>query len=213
MQIYLYFKRFFDIILSLILGLVAIPILLIAAIAIKIDSEGSVFFVQERIGKDNKKIKVYKLRTMLTEREQNGQKLTNEQRITKVGSFLRRTSIDELPQILNILKGDMSFIGPRPLPVRYLRYYTEEELKRHSVLPGITGLAQVNGRNKLSWEEKFKYDLYYVENVSFVLDVKVFFATIWKVFTRADITTSAPEDALDVYRTKKKGATYPHISG
>lgn len=204
MQIYLYFKRFFDIILSVILSIVAIPVVVVSAIAIKFESEGSAFFIQERIGKNNKKIEVYKLRTMIIDRERNGQKLTDDQRITKVGTFLRKTSIDELPQILNILKGEMSFIGPRPLPVRYLNYYTEEELKRHEVLPGITGLAQVNGRNNLSWEEKFKYDLYYVENISFALDVKIFFITFLKVFKRSDVKISEPEEAFDVCRAKKE---------
>ncbi len=162
--------------------------MLLAAIAIKIeDPKGPVLFKQRRPGKDAKIFTVYKFRTMRVETEKDGRPLSDMERITKVGAFLRKTSIDELPQLFNIIRGEMSFIGPRPLPTIYLPYYTAEEMHRHDVRPGISGWAQINGRNYLSWEKKFAYDLYYVNNLSFWLDLKIFFITIGKVFSRAGV--------------------------
>lgn len=145
------------------------------------------FFFQERPGKNGKIFKICKFKSMTDERDSNGELLPNEQRITKVGKFIRKTSIDELPQLWNVLKGDMSLIGPRPLPVRYLELYNERQAHRHDVRPGISGWAQVNGRNNISWGQKFEYDVYYVENISFLFDMKIILKTIQKVFTSADI--------------------------
>lgn len=145
------------------------------------------FFHQERPGKDGKIFRLVKFKSMTDERDASGQLLPNEQRITRAGRFIRNTSIDELPQLWNVLIGEMSLIGPRPLPIRYLELYNERQAHRHDVRPGITGLAQVNGRNNISWGQKFEYDVSYVENLSFSLDVKILFKTIIKVFKGADI--------------------------
>lgn len=145
------------------------------------------FFLQERPGKNGKIFKICKFKSMTDERDANGELLPNEQRITKVGRFIRKTSIDELPQLWNVLKGDMSLIGPRPLPVRYLQLYNERQAHRHDVRPGISGWAQVNGRNNITWGQKFEFDVYYVENVSFLFDCKIILKTIQKVFAGADI--------------------------
>ncbi len=183
-----YIKRILDFILAVVLLIVLWPIMLLAAIAIKIeDPKGPVLFKQERVGKMNKSFKVYKFRSMIVEQEKNGIKLDDAERMLKVGNILRKSSVDELPQLFNIIRGEMSFIGPRPLPVIYLPYYTEEEIHRHDITPGISGWAQVNGRNYLSWEERFKYDLEYVNNISFLFDVKIFFMTIKKVFIKSDV--------------------------
>jgi len=183
-----YIKRILDFIFAVVLLVLLSPIMLLAAIAIKIeDPKGPVLFKQKRAGKDAKIFTVYKFRTMRVETEKDGRPLSDMERITKVGAFLRKTSIDELPQLFNIIRGEMSFIGPRPLPTIYLPYYTAEEMHRHDVRPGISGWAQINGRNYLSWEKKFAYDLYYVNNLSFWLDLKIFFITIGKVFSRAGV--------------------------
>ncbi|MBN2770559.1 MAG: sugar transferase [Spirochaetes bacterium] len=187
-RIYLILKRIFDIFFSLILLVFSSPFILISAILIKIeDPAGPVFFRQDRGGKNNTTFSVAKFRTMITERERNGQKLKDSERMLRIGKILRKLSLDELPQILNILKGEMSFIGPRPLSAKFLPYYTENELRRHDVTPGISGWAQINGRNYLSWEEKFKLDIYYVENISLSLDAKIFFLTIKKVFVNPEV--------------------------
>lgn len=145
------------------------------------------FFFQDRPGKDEKIFKVIKFKSMTDERDSEGNLLPDAQRLTKVGRFVRATSIDELPQIINVLKGDMALIGPRPLLVEYLPYYTERERKRHSVRPGITGYTQTHGRNNLTWDERLEMDVYYVENLSFVMDLKVFFRTIYNVLARKDV--------------------------
>ena len=145
------------------------------------------FFFQERPGKNGKIFKICKFKSMTDERDENGELLPNEQRITRVGKFIRKTSIDELPQLWNVLKGEMSLIGPRPLPIRYLELYNERQAHRHDVRPGISGWAQVNGRNNISWNQKFEYDIFYVENVSFIFDVKIAARTIQKVFASVDI--------------------------
>ena len=145
------------------------------------------FFLQERPGKNGKIFKICKFKSMTDERDSDGNLLPNEKRLTKVGRFIRNTSIDELPQLWNVLKGEMSLIGPRPLPVRYLELYNERQAHRHDLRPGITGWAQVKGRNNISWGQKFEYDVYYVENISFLFDVKILLKTIKKVFAGADI--------------------------
>lgn len=191
MKPYLKVKRILDFIFSLILLILTLPIMIISAIAIKIeDPKGPILFKQERPGKNAKIFTVYKFRTMRVETGLKGRPLSDLERITKVGSFLRKTSIDELPQLFNILRGEMSFIGPRPLLVQYLEHYTPEQMRRHEVTPGISGWAQVNGRNAISWEEKFKYDVWYVDHISFKLDLKIFLLTIYNVLKSKDINNS-----------------------
>lgn len=182
-----FFKRFFDVVLSGCALIVLFPVLLLVAILVRIKLGSPVIFCQERPGKDEKIFKMYKFRSMTDERDENGELLPDEVRLTKFGRLLRSTSLDELPELWNILKGDMSIVGPRPLTTDYLPYYTEEERHRHDVTPGLTGLAQVNGRNALSWEQKFTYDLEYIRNISLLFDLKIIFLTVKKVFARADI--------------------------
>jgi lipopolysaccharide/colanic/teichoic acid biosynthesis glycosyltransferase len=185
-----YFKRPMDFILSLFVIIILSPVFLIIALLVKINLGSPVVFKQKRPGLNEKIFTLYKFRTMTDERDENGELLPNHIRLTKFGKFLRSTSLDELPELFNILKGDMSFIGPRPLLVEYLPLYNEHQKKRHNVRPGLSGLAQVNGRNELTWEEKFDYDVKYVENVSFLLDIKLIFKTIFKVFKREGINKS-----------------------
>ncbi len=188
-----------DVFFSL-LGLILLaPVFLAIAIAVRLDSKGPVLFIQPRVGKDRIIFRLYKFRTMITETMKDGRQLDDEERLTRVGRFLRWLSLDELPQLINVLNGTMSFIGPRPLLVKYLPYYTEEENKRHSVLPGISGWAQVNGRNAISWEDKFRYDLEYVNRISFAFDVKIALMTVLKVIQRADIYLNRLMD-LDLER-------------
>lgn len=160
----------------------------IVAILVRVKLGSPVLFTQDRPGKDEKTFKLYKFRTMTDKRDENGELLPDEVRLTKFGKILRATSLDELPEAFNIIKGDMSVIGPRPLLVKYLPYYTTEERKRHSVRPGLTGLAQVRGRNLLSWDERFAIDCEYVEKITFSRDVKILFDTVKKVLSRSDIT-------------------------
>lgn len=203
MRPYLAIKRILDFVFALILLIVLSPIMLLAAIAIKLDSSGPVLFKQKRPGKDAKIFTIYKFRTMKVETEKNGKPLSDSERMTRVGAFLRKTSIDELPQLINILKGEMSFIGPRPLLVEYLPYYTKEEYKRHNVMPGITGWAQINGRNAISWEKKFELDLEYVRKISFIFDMKIIILTIIKIIRKSDIITYGTEnspEALNIER-------------
>lgn len=181
------FKRFFDFILSLISIIILSPMFLVLAVLVKIKLGSPVIFKQKRPGLNEKIFTLYKFRTMTDEKDEFGNLLPDKERLTKFGKFLRSTSLDELPELINILKGDMSFIGPRPLLVQYLPLYNEQQRKRHEVRPGLSGLAQVNGRNKINWEEKFKYDVEYVNNISFLLDLKIFFLTIKKVIIREGI--------------------------
>jgi len=183
-------KKILDVCFALILIVVTSPIMLLASIAIKLESRGPVLFKQQRPGKNCRIFSVYKFRTMRVETEKEGRPLSDMERLTKVGSFLRKTSIDELPQLINILRGEMSFIGPRPLLVQYLEHYTPEQMRRHEVTPGISGWAQVNGRNAISWEEKFRLDVWYVDHMSFMLDMKIFFMTIWNVLRKKGINHS-----------------------
>ena len=182
-----YIKRPLDFILSLFAIMVLSPIfsflIIIGAIAMK----GNPFFTQLRPGKNEKIFRLIKFRTMTCKRDKNGNLLPDDQRLTKYGKFLRSTSLDELPELFNILKGDMAVIGPRPLLPEYLPYYTKEESVRHSIRPGLTGLAQVNGRNAIDWDTKLAYDVQYVSNITFIKDVKIIFLTIYKVFKRDDI--------------------------
>lgn len=188
---YKYFKRIMDFVASLTSLIILSPLMALSAVLVKISDGGSVLFKQRRPGKDGKIFTVYKFRTMSEKTEdENGRELSDVERMTKIGSFLRKTSLDELPQLFNVLKGDMSFIGPRPLLCEYLELYTPYQMRRHEVLPGISGLAQVNGRNAITWEEKFDYDVYYVDHMSFWLDLKIIFKTIKNTLKRADINCS-----------------------
>lgn len=192
-----FFKRFFDVLLSFCALIVLSPVLLIVAILVRLKLGSPVIFHQERPGKDEKIFRLYKFRSMTDERNENGELLPDEVRLTKFGRLLRSTSLDELPELWNILKGDMSIVGPRPLLVEYLPYYTEEERHRHDVRPGLTGLAQVNGRNFLTWEERFAYDMAYARSVSLLGDVKIIFQTVIKVFRRVDIADTTGAEYLE----------------
>ena len=182
-------KRVFDFIISLVALICVSPFLLIFIVLIHFANKGAgVFFYQERPGKDGKIFKVIKFKSMTDERDENGELLSNDQRVTKIGMFIRKFSIDELPQLFNILKGDMALIGPRPLLKRYLELYTSEQARRHEVRPGMTGWAQVHGRNNISWTEKFKLDVWYVDHCSLWVDIKVVFMTIKNVFAGKDVS-------------------------
>ena len=186
----LFIKRSFDIIASLGGLIVLSPIMIICAILIRINLGSPIIFKQKRIGKDNKEFEMIKFRSMTNKRDDNGELLPNELRLTKFGKVIRSLSIDELPELINILKGEMSLIGPRPLPTRYLPLYNKKQIKRHNVLPGLTGLAQVKGRNSLTWSERFNLDVWDVENWSIFLDIKIFFLTFYKVLKRDGINQS-----------------------
>ena len=186
-----FFKRFFDFWISLVALLCLSPLLLIVTVWLHFANKGAgAFFTQERPGKDAKIFKVIKFKSMTDERDAEGNLLPNEQRLTKVGKFVRSTSIDELPQLINVLKGDMALIGPRPLLPRYLELYSPEQARRHEVRPGITGWAQVNGRNAISWTRKFELDVGYVDHCSLLLDMKIIIKTILNVIQRKDISIS-----------------------
>lgn len=182
-----YIKRILDLILSLMALIVLIPLMIIIGILVRINLGSPIIFKQKRPGKNEKIFTLYKFRTMTDKRDIDGNLLPDEYRLTKFGKFLRSTSLDELPELINIIKGDMAIVGPRPLLVEYLPYYTEEEKHRHDVRPGLTGLAQVNGRNAISWEEKLKYDTEYIKKISFYSDLKIIFKTIKKTIKREDI--------------------------
>lgn len=183
-----FFKRLLDFCISLISIICLSPLLLVVIIWLHFANKGAgVFFTQERPGYKGKIFKILKFKSMTDERDPEGNLLPNEQRVTKVGRFIRKTSLDELPQLFNVLKGDMALIGPRPLPVRYLELYSPEQARRHEVRPGISGWAQCHGRNNISWTEKFKLDVWYVDHVSLWVDIKVIYITIMKVLKRSDI--------------------------
>jgi len=186
----LYVKRFLDFWMSLIVLIIVSPILLVVTIWLHFANKGAgAFFFQKRPGKNSKIFKVIKFKTMTDERDADGNLLPDEVRLTKVGRFVRSTSIDELPQLINVLKGDMSLIGPRPLLVQYLPLYSKEQMRRHEVRPGISGWAQCHGRNQISWTEKFKLDVWYVDHLSFITDLQVIMITIKKVLFREDINS------------------------
>lgn len=184
-----YIKRIIDFLLSLIGIIILSPVLLIVSIMVRTKLGSPILFKQERPGLNGKIFKMYKFRTMTNETDENGELLPDEVRLTKFGKFLRASSLDELPEMFNILKGDMSIVGPRPLLVKYLPLYSERQSHRHDVRPGLTGYAQVNGRNAISWEEKFELDIFYVNNSSFMVDLMIFFKTIKKVFDREGISS------------------------
>lgn len=202
-----YIKRVFDFILSLIGLILLSPFFLIIAILVRIKLGSPILFKQQRPGKGEKIFTLYKFRTMTDDKSENGSLLSDEERLTKFGKFLRSTSLDELPELVNILKGDMSLVGPRPQLVRDMVFMNDEQNKRHTVRQGLTGLAQINGRNAISWEDKLKYDLEYVEHVSFKQDLKIFFLTIQKVFAKENISAEGMETAEDfgdyLLRTKQ----------
>lgn len=199
-----YIKRLLDFSIVLMALLIIWPVLLCITIWLHFaNKEAGAFFTQERPGKDGKIFKVIKFKTMTDERDAEGNLLPDADRLTKVGRFVRSTSIDELPQLINVLKGDMSLIGPRPLLVKYLPYYTDREQLRHSVRPGITGWAQVNGRNNLNWDERLECDAYYVENLSFLMDLKVLYQTVINVIKRKDITVITNLPDFNQYRKSK----------
>ncbi len=184
-----FFKRVIDLLVALIIFSVLSPVFIIVVILLAIANSGKPFFFQKRPGKNEKIFKVIKFKTMNDRRDKNGELLPDAARLTRVGSFIRKTSLDELPQLLNVIIGDMSLIGPRPLLLEYLLLYSETQKHRHDVLPGITGWAQVNGRNAISWSQKFEYDVWYVNNISFALDFKIFFLTIRNIVKSEGISS------------------------
>ena len=198
-------KRVLDFSIVFVALLIIWPILLCIAIWLHFANKGAgAFFYQERPGKDEKIFKVIKFKSMTDERDEDGNLLPDHKRLTKVGRFVRSTSIDELPQLINVLKGDMALIGPRPLLIKYLPYYTERERLRHSVRPGITGWAQVNGRNNITWDKKLECDAYYAENISFFFDLKILLLTIYKVIKKEGAIADKKENYLDVERINKQ---------
>ena len=198
-----YVKRLLDILISL-FGLIFLsPIILIVAILVRIKLGSPVIFKQDRPGKDGKIFRLYKFRSMSDKKDENGKLLPDSERLTKFGKILRATSLDELPELVNILKGEMSLIGPRPLAVCYLPYYNETERHRHDVRPGLTGLAQINGRNTLNWEERFAYDIKYVNNITFINDLKILFKTFYKVVKKDGVVTRGTGKTIDFDEYRK----------
>ena len=197
-----FIKRLVDVVLASLALIVLSLIILVVWCFVKVKLGSPAIFVQERPGKDGKVFKLYKFRTMTDERDENGELLPDEVRLTKFGKALRSTSLDELPELWNIVKGDMSIVGPRPLLVRYLPLYNERQARRHEVRPGFTGLAQVNGRNSISWEEKFEWDVQYVDNITFWGDVKIIFNTVKVVFKRDGIS-SETSATMEEFRGSK----------
>ena len=200
-----FFKRLLDFCISLTALLCLSPVILLVTIWLHFANRGAgAFFFQERPGKDAKIFKIIKFKSMNDARDANGKLLPDKERLTKAGKFVRTTSIDELPQLINVLKGDMALIGPRPLLERYLPYYTDREKLRHTVRPGITGLAQVNGRNALDWDSKLELDAQYAENLSFLLDLKIFFKTLKKLIKHDGVIADKKENYLDIERQSKR---------
>ena len=204
-----YVKRLLDIIISLCGIILLSPVYLILFILVRVKLGSPALFTQDRPGKGEKIFKLYKFRSMTDARDEKGELLPDEVRLTRFGKLLRSTSLDELPELFNILKGDMSLIGPRPLLVRYLPWYTQEERRRHDVRPGLTGLAQVNGRNALGWEDRFRYDLMYVDHLTLWMDIKIIGMTVGKVLKRSGTLSGAEQTVadFDVYRKEQKHET------
>ncbi len=197
-----FFKRFLDIIISIVVLVLALPILIIAYLILFYQNKGKVFFFQERPGLNQEAFNIIKFKTMTDAKDETGKLLPDNQRITKAGKIIRKLSIDELPQLINVLKGDMSLIGPRPLLFKYIPLYSETQLRRHDVRPGITGWAQVNGRNSISWTKKFELDVYYVDHVSFIFDLQILWKTFIKVIktegvNQSDIRPMQPFDGTN----------------
>ncbi len=201
-MIYPAIKRVIDTVFAIIGTVLFLPFGLIIAILIKIESKGPVFFRQRRVGKGCRIFCILKFRTMRTETEKDGKPLSDMERMTRIGDILRKTSLDEVPQFINVILGDMSFIGPRPLLVEYIPRYTEFQMRRHEVKPGISGWTQVKGRNALEWEEKFTYDVWYVDHMSFITDVKIFFLTIKTIFKRTGVNQSK-QDTMPLFKGSK----------
>ena len=191
-------KPFLDTLVALIILVIALPLLLCAMVALAFANRGSIWFLQPRPGKDGKIFRVIKFKTMTDQRDAAGVLLPDDKRLTATGKFLRKTSLDELPQLINVVKGDMSIVGPRLLLVEYLPLYSTEQRRRHDVRPGITGWAQINGRNAISWKQKFELDVWYVMNMSFVLDMRILFLTFIKVF-RAEGISSATSATMEKF--------------
>jgi lipopolysaccharide/colanic/teichoic acid biosynthesis glycosyltransferase len=190
-----YLKHILDFLLALFTFIVLLPFFIIVIVLLKVANQGAgIFFFQERTGKNAELFKIIKFKTMRDDRDSDGNLLPDSARMTPIGKFVRSTSLDELPQILNVLKGEMSLIGPRPLLKKYVPLYSDEQFKRHLEKPGITGWAQVNGRNNITWKKKFELDVWYVDNVSFILDIKIFWLTLKKVIARKDIVSADPAD-------------------
>lgn len=208
MKLYpLYIKPLLDFLISLVAFCLLLPITLLVALLLFVANRGDVFFTQPRPGKGGKVFYVIKFKTMTDQRDAEGNLLPDEQRLTPVGKFVRKTSLDEIPQLLNVLKGDMSLVGPRPLLVSYLAWYDRDQHRRHEVRPGITGWTAVKGRNALDWDEKFKYDLWYVENISFTLDMKILFLTVAKVLKSEGVSAQGHvtmPSFIDHVRQKKQ---------
>ena len=198
-----YIKRFLDIVLSGGALIVLSPVLLVTAILVRTKLGSPVIFCQERPGKDEKIFKLYKFRSMTDERDENGNLLPDEVRLTRFGKLLRSTSLDELPELWNIFRGDMSIVGPRPLLVKYLPYYSAEEKHRHDVRPGLTGLSQVNGRNTLRWEERFALDVQYASNITFMGDIRIILMTVSRVIRKDNIVAPGVLEDFDEYRKKQ----------
>ena len=205
----LFFKRLFDFILAFVLLLIFSPLFIVITIFLFITNDKKPFFVQPRPGLNEKVFRILKFKTMNDKKDANGNLLSDGERLTNVGKLIRKTSLDELPQLINVLKGDMSFIGPRPLLIRYLPFYSEEEKLRHTVRPGITGLAQVSGRNLLGWDKRLQTDIKYVKNLNLYMDIAIFFKTIKKVIKSEDIVVDAQTVMLplDEERTLNRTST------
>jgi undecaprenyl phosphate N,N'-diacetylbacillosamine 1-phosphate transferase len=199
----IFFKRLIDFSASLFVIVVFSPLLILAIIVLSIANQGKPFFFQERPGKNGRIFTIMKLKTMNDKKDDKGILLPDERRLTKVGIFIRKTSLDEIPQLINVLKGDMSLIGPRPLLTRYLPFYTDREQLRHTVKPGITGLAQIKGRNALKWDERLALDVYYVENLSFKLDINILYNTVLKVIVSENIIIN-PKSIMDDLDEERK---------
>lgn len=199
-----FFKQLIDFLLSFIGLIVLLPIFLGVMICLLVSNNGKPFFLQARPGKNNRIFRVIKFKTMNDKRDEQGRLLPDAERLTRIGSFVRRTSLDEIPQLINVLKGDMSLVGPRPLLVSYLELYDEFEKRRHEVKPGITGWAQVNGRNSIDWGTKFKLDIYYVDNLSLALDVKIIWMTVKNVLSSKDISIEPVKKFIDEKRERNE---------
>lgn len=197
-----FFKRLLDLVASMLIFILLSPVFLVVMVLLSLANKGSPFFIQQRPGKNEKIFNIIKFKTMNDTKDDQGNLLPDAQRLTKVGGFIRKTSLDEIPQLINVIKGDMSLIGPRPLLVSYLDLYDEFEKKRHIVRPGITGWAQVNGRNAIDWETKFKLDVYYVENLSLGLDIKILLKTINNVLLSKDISIEPVKKLVDEKRER-----------
>ncbi|MEE1963189.1 sugar transferase [Allomuricauda taeanensis] len=199
----LFFKRILDFVLSVIGFTLLFPIFILIWFILLFVNNGKPFFLQPRPGKNERVFHIIKFKTMTDKKDEHGELLPNNLRVTKFGTFLRKSSLDEIPQLINVITGDMSLIGPRPLRVNYLDYYTEEEKKRHLVRPGITGLAQVSGRNALNWDNRLELDVDYVENLSLKTDIKILFLTFKKLFNSSNVITNEELKSFDYYREKQ----------